>query len=154
MKWMTKCMPLPIKRCALQVLRDAVARHFPHANGAMSLAKACMFSNSSDHHFIIDTLPAAQQVDSGRDIVRDQMCLKAVCELLLLKRSTPHTMHMTPHVPPSCGRWSSARRAAATATSSAPSSGRCWRIWRQRAPRGTTSTCTACRRRGPGMRAC
>lgn len=45
-----------------RVLRGAVARHFPHANHEMSLAKACMFTNSTDHHFIIDRLPDAQQV--------------------------------------------------------------------------------------------
>lgn len=45
-----------------QVLREAVARYFPYANGKMSRAAACMFANATDSHFIIDKMPNHPQV--------------------------------------------------------------------------------------------
>jgi sarcosine oxidase len=39
------------------VLRDAVARYFPDADGPTSLIKTCLFTNTCDEHFIIDMLP-------------------------------------------------------------------------------------------------
>ena len=45
-----------------RVLRDAVKRYFPKANGSVLSMKTCMFTNSPDEHFIIDTLPDAPQV--------------------------------------------------------------------------------------------
>lgn len=40
-----------------QALRAAVARYFPDANGPTAAMQACMFTNSPDEHFLIDTLP-------------------------------------------------------------------------------------------------
>jgi sarcosine oxidase len=39
-----------------KVLRDAVERYFPDANGPTTLLKTCLFTNTRDEHFIIDTL--------------------------------------------------------------------------------------------------
>ena len=44
------------------VLRQAVARYFPGANGPTMALKACMFTNSPDEHFIIDALPGSPNV--------------------------------------------------------------------------------------------
>ena len=44
------------------ILRDCVARYFPEANGAATLLKTCMFTNSPDEHFIIGTHPEFEQV--------------------------------------------------------------------------------------------
>jgi len=44
------------------VLRRAVARYFPDANGPTMALRACMFTNSPDEHFIIDALPGAPNV--------------------------------------------------------------------------------------------
>jgi sarcosine oxidase len=38
------------------VLRQAVRRYFPDADGPTTLMKTCLFTNTSDEHFIIDTL--------------------------------------------------------------------------------------------------
>jgi len=38
------------------VLRQAVARYFPDAEGPTTLIKTCLFTNTSDEHFLIDTL--------------------------------------------------------------------------------------------------
>ncbi len=44
------------------ILRGAVRRYFPGADGpTMSLA-ACMFTNTPDEHFVIDTIPHLDQV--------------------------------------------------------------------------------------------
>ncbi|MCC6313652.1 MAG: FAD-dependent oxidoreductase, partial [Thermomicrobiales bacterium] len=43
-------------------LRDGVARYFPDANGPVMTARACIFTNTPDEHFIIDTLPDAPNV--------------------------------------------------------------------------------------------
>lgn len=45
-----------------EVLRAAVARYFPKANGTMMTLKTCMFTNTPDEHFIIDVLPEHRQV--------------------------------------------------------------------------------------------
>lgn len=45
-----------------EALREAVARYFPHANGRMTRAVACMFTNATDLHFIIDKHPNHEQV--------------------------------------------------------------------------------------------
>ena len=47
---------------ALQVLRAAVAKFFPAANGEMKHACVCMFTNTPDSHFIIDRHPEHAQV--------------------------------------------------------------------------------------------
>src|SRR5581483_2015826 len=44
------------------VLRAGVAHYFPAANGALLSAKACMFTNSPDEHFILDLHPELPQV--------------------------------------------------------------------------------------------
>ncbi len=44
------------------VLREAVARYFPHANGALQLSAACLFTNTPDEHFIIDRAPDSPHV--------------------------------------------------------------------------------------------
>ena len=38
------------------VLRQAVQRYFPDADGPTNLLKTCLFTNTGDEHFIIDTL--------------------------------------------------------------------------------------------------
>ena len=44
------------------VLRSAVERYFPKANGTTMTLKTCMFTNTPDEHFIVDVLPANSQV--------------------------------------------------------------------------------------------
>ena len=44
------------------VLRQAVARYFPDANGPTMALTTCMFTNTPDEHFIIDTLPGFPNV--------------------------------------------------------------------------------------------
>jgi sarcosine oxidase len=43
-------------------LRQAVARYFPGANGALRAASTCLFTNTADGHFIIDRAPNAPEV--------------------------------------------------------------------------------------------
>jgi len=43
-------------------LRAAVQRYFPAANGALQHARACLFTNTPDEHFIIDRAPDAPEV--------------------------------------------------------------------------------------------
>ena len=43
-------------------LRSFVERHLPDAAGPTEMLKACIFTNSPDEHFVIDTLPGAPQV--------------------------------------------------------------------------------------------
>lgn len=44
------------------VLRSVVDRYFPQASGPTLTLKACLFTNSPDEHFIIDTVPGMPQV--------------------------------------------------------------------------------------------
>ena len=44
------------------VLRAATSRYLPQADGPALTLKACMFTNTPDEHFIIDTLPEAPSV--------------------------------------------------------------------------------------------
>jgi len=44
------------------VLRRCVARYFPRADGPTMALHACMFTNTPDEHFIIDTLAAHPEV--------------------------------------------------------------------------------------------
>ena len=44
------------------VLRTALARYFPDANGPTIALKPCMFTNTPDGHFIIDALPGSPNV--------------------------------------------------------------------------------------------
>lgn len=45
-----------------EVLRVAVARYFPDADGPVMSLKTCLFTNSPDEHFIVDSLSAHPQV--------------------------------------------------------------------------------------------
>ncbi|NQW20252.1 MAG: N-methyl-L-tryptophan oxidase [Chloroflexi bacterium] len=44
------------------ILRVAVARYFPKANGTLMTLKTCLFTNTPDDHFIIDLVPGLPQV--------------------------------------------------------------------------------------------
>jgi len=44
------------------VLRAAVSRYFPDANGPPLSLKTCMFTNSPDEHFLIDSVPGLPQI--------------------------------------------------------------------------------------------
>ena len=44
------------------VLRQAVTRYFPDANGPAMSLRACMFTNTPDEHFLIDALPGGPNV--------------------------------------------------------------------------------------------
>ena len=44
------------------VLRQAVGRYFPDADGPTLSLRACMFTNTPDEHFIIDALPGSPNV--------------------------------------------------------------------------------------------
>jgi sarcosine oxidase len=43
-------------------LREATARYFPAANGPTMALRTCIFTNTPDEHFILDTLPGYPQV--------------------------------------------------------------------------------------------
>ncbi|HUF48611.1 MAG TPA: N-methyl-L-tryptophan oxidase [Vicinamibacterales bacterium] len=45
-----------------QVLREAVARYFPDANGPLLDSTVCLFTNTSDGHFILGRHPEAPEV--------------------------------------------------------------------------------------------
>lgn len=45
-----------------EILRRAVRRYFPQANGPTMALKHCMFTNSPDNHFILDRVPGQPQV--------------------------------------------------------------------------------------------
>jgi sarcosine oxidase len=45
-----------------QALRAVTERYFPEAAGAVMSLKSCLFTNSPDEHFIVDTLPDSPQV--------------------------------------------------------------------------------------------
>jgi sarcosine oxidase len=44
------------------VLRQAIRRYFPDADGPTVSLKACLFTNTADEHFIIDVLPQHPEV--------------------------------------------------------------------------------------------
>jgi sarcosine oxidase len=44
------------------VLRSALRRYFPEANGPTMAMKTCMFTNSPDEHFVLDLHPEFPQV--------------------------------------------------------------------------------------------
>lgn len=44
------------------VLREAVSRYLPRANGPVLRSKTCLFTNTPDEHFIIDRHPVYSQV--------------------------------------------------------------------------------------------
>ncbi len=45
-----------------QILRLAAGKYFPDGNGNVMTMKTCLFTNTPDEHFIIDTLPNYPQV--------------------------------------------------------------------------------------------
>lgn len=44
------------------VLREGIRRYFPDADGPTMATKTCMFTNSPDQHFVLDTHPEADNV--------------------------------------------------------------------------------------------
>lgn len=46
-------------------LRQTVQRYFPDANGAMTHAAVCMFTNTPDEDFLVDLHPKHSQVGAG-----------------------------------------------------------------------------------------
>ena len=48
-----------------QVLREFAERYFPDGAGPTMTLKTCLFENSPDEHFILDTLPDAPQIVVG-----------------------------------------------------------------------------------------
>ncbi len=55
------------------VLRVALSRYLPQADGPTLSLKTCMFTNTPDEHFIIDTLPGAPQVIGGLAVQRSRL---------------------------------------------------------------------------------
>lgn len=45
-----------------EVLREGIRRYFPDADGACLAMRACLFTNTPDEHFILDTLPGFPEV--------------------------------------------------------------------------------------------
>jgi sarcosine oxidase len=45
-----------------ELLRGALRQFFPDADGAVLSLRCCLFTNTADEHFVIDTLPGAPQV--------------------------------------------------------------------------------------------
>jgi sarcosine oxidase len=45
-----------------EALREGVKRFFPEANGDVLALRTCMFTNTPDEHFILDTLPDFPEV--------------------------------------------------------------------------------------------
>lgn len=54
--------PLPVDDEDHNLLRAAIARYFPDANGPTLAAQTCLFTNTSDEHFAIGRLPDAPSV--------------------------------------------------------------------------------------------
>ncbi|MDE3164743.1 MAG: FAD-dependent oxidoreductase, partial [Acidobacteriota bacterium] len=44
------------------VLREAIRRYFPEADGATLAMKTCLFTNSPDEHFLLDLHPDSPRV--------------------------------------------------------------------------------------------
>ena len=44
------------------VLREGIRRYFPDADGPVNVLKACLFTNTSDEHFIIDSLSETPRI--------------------------------------------------------------------------------------------
>lgn len=44
------------------LLREGIRRYFPDADGPVNLLKACLFTNTRDEHFIIDTLSDSPRI--------------------------------------------------------------------------------------------
>lgn len=44
------------------LLRQAVARYFPEADGPILRLATCFFTNTADEHFVIDTVPGAESI--------------------------------------------------------------------------------------------
>jgi sarcosine oxidase len=53
------------RTCSLideETLRDGIRRYFPQADGPTLAMKVCLFTNSPDEHFILDSLPGSNRV--------------------------------------------------------------------------------------------
>jgi sarcosine oxidase len=44
------------------ILRQAIRGYFPDADGPVLSLRCCLFTNTPDEHFVLDTLPDAPQV--------------------------------------------------------------------------------------------
>lgn len=62
----------------MQVLRAAVTKFFPEADGEMRHACVCVFTNTPDSHFIIDNHPDHPQarLSSSGNLTRVTKCLQ------------------------------------------------------------------------------
>ena len=61
----TSAVPDSLNRtcdAADEAARRGGLRYMPQANGALLSSKACMFTNTADEHFVLDTLPQHPQV--------------------------------------------------------------------------------------------
>lgn len=81
-----------------EVLREAVSRYFPEANGPTMALRTCLFTNSPDEHFIIGTHPEYPQVNfaagfSGHGF---KFCsvVGEILTNLATRGDTPHNIHL------------------------------------------------------------
>ena len=77
-----------------RVLRDAVSRYFPEANGPLRSSAACLFTNTPDEHFLIDRAPEAPEVllvspCSGHGF-KFASVVGEICADLIIDGRTPH----------------------------------------------------------------
>lgn len=78
------------------VLRAAIHRYFPLADGAAISAKTCLFTNTRDEHFIIETLRPRVSVAAGFSGHGFKFC-SVVGEILAdlaLEGATPHDISL------------------------------------------------------------
>lgn len=52
-----------------RVLRDAIMRYFPEANGPTIAMRTCLFTNTPDGHFVLDRHPDFHRFPSLRDFL-------------------------------------------------------------------------------------
>ncbi|MGH7145553.1 MAG: N-methyl-L-tryptophan oxidase [Planctomycetota bacterium] len=114
-------------------LREALEKYFPDAAGPLMALKSCLFTNSPDEHFILDTHPRYEQVAiaagfSGHGFKFCSVVGEILADLALNGR-TKHDLSMFRFA-----RFKRAR-AAADAANGKPASGK-----PSRAPRGATPT--------------
>ncbi len=81
-----------------RVLRSAVSRYFPDADGALRAASSCLFTNTPDGHFIVDRAPEVPEVllvsaCSGHGFKFCSVLGEACADLVTLGRS-PHDLSL------------------------------------------------------------
>jgi sarcosine oxidase len=79
-------------------LRKAMAVYFPDANGPVLSLRCCLFTNTPDEHFVLDTLPGAPQVVvaspcSGHGFKFASVIGEALADLAL-QRSSPYDLSL------------------------------------------------------------